>query len=190
MEALQVKFTAELKEVRRAINRIASALESLALPPPEMIAEAEPEPDTTHSYGEPDTLGRVPMGPQEFYGSCSELERKLDEAGIAWERTSGIRTEEGNAQAGATPQSKHRCDPSIARDYELRIGGLVLGRGSAGPEMAVAWVRELGPWATYHDTGSGPHLHTQGLPVGPIHPQWLADHATEETKAWAAEVYS
>lgn len=176
---------AELEEeVRRGQKRIAW-LEQKA---DGARIDGAPDIQPAHRYGEPDELGRVPLTPEEFSHSCNSLALILQAAGINTAITSMMRNEEVNQLSGATPQSKHRCRPMIATDYSMSVNGHVM-ESEINIKMALGYAHDLGLWATYHDTGSGPHLHTQGLPVGQINAQWLEDFATPETKAWAAEVY-
>lgn len=100
---------------------------------------------------------RQPMTPEEFDRACRELttlQPNLSE-------TSGKRSTVRNAQVGGNPYSKHLH--GMARDY-------VAGHTEELNQAAIV-AQVLGLWYLVHDTGSGDHLHVQGLPPGEV-PEW------------------
>ena len=138
-----------------------------------------------HPYGPPDELGRVAMTPWDFNEAVAMMVQ-CAQSNLVLTPTSTIRGWQANMEAKGDRKSKHCVDPCMALDYRVDNGDA----DDIEDLVNVARSEGVGLWAIYHDTGSGPHLHIQGLPPGPIHPQWLEDWASDETKAWAKEVYS
>ena len=103
---------------------------------------------------------RQPMTPSEFDDTCRTLERRCP---WLW-TTSGYRSAERNERVGGHPDSKHVV--GMARDY--------VAASVEKMHDAASVARSLGLWVVVHDAGSGDHIHTQGLPPGPI-PAWWRD---------------
>jgi uncharacterized protein YcbK (DUF882 family) len=104
-------------------------------------------------------MNRQPLSPAEFDAVCRELERSCP---WLWQ-TSGYRSAEHNAEVGGHVMSKHLL--GMARDYGAK--------DQVGLEQAADVARGLNLWIKVHDVGSGDHIHTQGLPTGPVAPWWL-----------------
>ena len=104
------------------------------------------------------------MTPAEFDEASRTLMRRVPKLSC----TSGGWSEERNRVIGGSPLSKHIID--MARDY---VGT------TAALENGAAICEILGLTYTVHDVGSGNHLHTQGLPVGPI-PLWWREKYGEQ----------
>jgi len=104
----------------------------------------------------------VYMTPSEFDAACRALV-----AECPWlSETSGRRSTERNARVGGHPESKHVI--GMARDFVASQQGM---------EQAQAVANRLGLTTKLHDVGSGAHLHTQGLPVGPVPDWWATKYA-------------
>ena len=107
---------------------------------------------------------RQPMTPSEFDAACRELIHRCP-----WlSETSGRRTWQRNEKAEGDPQSKHLI--GMARDF--------VWDGDTAMQLARANLVaiELGLWTEPRPHGTGPHLHVQGLPVGPVAGWWLAKY--------------
>lgn len=117
---------------------------------------------------------RLPMAPEDFDAACRELRRRCP-----WlSETSGARTRARNAAKGGKPDSKHVFGGHNAVSRDFVADGNEATRAKRHAEAARVAV-ELGMWVMVHDVGSGDHLHTQGLPVGPVPAEWVARFATE-----------
>ena len=105
---------------------------------------------------------RYPLTPAEFDEACRKLVRECP-----WlSETSGYRSKKHNAKVGGSEKSKHLM--GMARDYVSGMEGLRQGSAAA---------RNLSLWSVVHDTGSGSHLHVQGLPTGDnISSEWIAKY--------------
>lgn len=107
-------------------------------------------------------MSRQPLTPAEFDAVCRELVRMCP-----WlSESSGRRSEERNKLVGGHPESKHLL--GMARDF--------VAPSSEGLRQGNLNAIALGLWTIVHDAGSGDHLHTQGLPVGPVPEWWLAKY--------------
>lgn len=107
-------------------------------------------------------MNRHPMTPAEFDAACREIEEYFPTLSA----TSGRRSVERNDQVGGNPKSKHVL--GMARDYVAPT----LGELHDAHEFA----ESVGLWGVVHDTGSGDHLHVQGLPVGDPPEWWVAKY--------------
>lgn len=142
-------------------------------------------------YGKPDHFGRVPMTPHEFAIARHVLRLELIDLRFAARISGRQRTQERNEKVGGSPKSKHLLDPMMAVDFVVHDHrGMIVQPDSSYSAQVIGVAVDLGLWARYHDAGSGPHLHLQGLPRGMISPLWLADWATDSTTEWACRVYA
>ncbi len=114
-----------------------------------------------------DKYGRRCLTPHEFIDRTSRL-RDIH-TGIS--ETSGSRSTVRNRRVGGKTGSKHKIRKHIAQDFSCE--------NPNGSKMTKAQRNKLGAdavtlglWFTFHDVGSGFHLHTQGLPVGPVPAIW------------------
>lgn len=107
-------------------------------------------------------MKRHPMTPAEFDAACREVVRRCPFAS----ETSGRRSVARNAAVGGNPASKHVL--GMARDF-------VAGTQGELEEIAEA-AAAVGLWFKVHDVGSGDHVHTQGLPPGPVAEWWTAKY--------------
>jgi len=169
---------------------------SLESPSWEMMAIAAvggkplPEEHREASYGEPDEHGRLPLSPADYLEAKAIMMDKLLRGGYDVRAVGGYRSPAYNAKVGGLPGSKHCVFPGMADDLGVEFDGEIPEVGGTIAQSLESVARAAGLWAVYHDTGSGPHLHHQGLPVGPINGQWLEDWADPAVIAWAHEVYS
>lgn len=108
---------------------------------------------------------KLPMTPAEFDAACRELVRRCP----FLSETSGRRSAARNASVGGNPHSKHIL--GMARDF--------VGPSAAANQVAAEEANDLGLWWKLHDTGSGDHLHTQGLPPGPPPVWWVSKYGDE-----------
>jgi len=106
---------------------------------------------------------RHPMSPVEFDTAV----RRFIQLHSYLSVSSGRRSEEHNLAVGGDPESKHVY--GMAVDLVTHPKSVQ----SHDVERMISTAKTLGLWAQWHDTGSGPHLHLQGLPTGPIELWWL-----------------
>ena len=102
---------------------------------------------------------RQPMSPEEFDRNCRLLIRGCP----TLSETSGYRGVVRNSLVGGHAESKHLL--GMARDFESGHEEELL----KGERLA----RILGFWHDVHDSGSGLHLHVQGLEPGPVPDWWM-----------------
>ena len=111
---------------------------------------------------------RQPMTPAEFDAACRELLRRCP----FLSETSGHRSQKRNAEVGGSEHSKHLL--GMAQDFGLD--------DPDDPDQMQAANLEaigLGMWTEPRPHGTGPHLHTQGLPPGPVAEWWMAKYGPE-----------
>ena len=100
---------------------------------------------------------RQALTPEEFDRACRDFEKLWPSCN----QTSGRRSVKRNAAVGGHVESKHIL--GMAKDYVFDgpIHQLDIDR-------MLEEAKGLGLWPVYHDTGSGSHLHVQGLPPGSV----------------------
>ena len=97
----------------------------------------------------PDEYGRVPLSPREFKSRTRALQRKW-----GLRKTSGFRSIARNRKVKGASNSAHMLD--LAADF---VEPSCLFSEDA---INIDCLR-LGLWFVWHDTGSGFHLHCQGI---------------------------
>lgn len=116
-----------------------------------------------------DAWGRRCMTPREF----DQASNRLMELFPGLSQTSGARSDSRNQRVGGAEGSKHAIRRRVAQDYALENpDGSPMTNEQR--ERLIRACKVLGFWAVIHDAGSGDHLHTQGLPPGPIPELWWA----------------
>jgi hypothetical protein len=109
-----------------------------------------------------DLYHRSPMSSAQFLAAVTRFE-ELHPGGI---RNSGWRGEAHNAQVGGGANSKHLAGNPL-QPISCDIDYTPDPTPSMQRQMEHDW-RVLGGWGLYHKG----HMHTQGLPVGPIPEGW------------------
>lgn len=108
---------------------------------------------------------RKPMSPAQFDAACRVVEA---ENPSCWQ-SSGYRNPVYNmCVPGAQTNSKHAMLPVMARDY------CALSEAELQAIASSARRQEL--WVIVHDSGTGRHVHLQGLPTGPTALDWWRKH--------------
>jgi len=103
------------------------------------------------------------LSPTEFWARID----RLFELYPGVEISSSWRSEGYNKFVKGHPESKHLYSPGMPIAVDLTFNN-VLEVDTSAVEITA---KTLGLYGTYHDKGSGPHLHLQALPPGTI-PEW------------------
>ncbi len=107
-------------------------------------------------------MHRTPMSPAQYDAACRVVESENPGCWV----TSGYRNPEHNAALpGSQTASKHAMLPCMARDFNAETEEERL--------QIAATARRQRMWVQVHNSGTGRHVHTQGLPVGPPTLEWM-----------------
>jgi len=123
-------------------------------------------------------MERVPMSRREFRFASRKLQFNFP--GLVY--SGGARSVERNKEVGGNSASKHLHHIDMAHDFTRTRAWDVLFLDEAA-EYAID---KLGLWAIVHNSGSGMHLHIQGLPKGPPTDKWIEDN--QSTAKWLADL--
>lgn len=106
-------------------------------------------------------MTRTPLSPVAFDAKKRQLEARYPNMSA----TSGRRSRLRNKEVGGRDESKHLI--GMAQDYAFD------DTLSTEEIMEIfQYCKSIGLWYDYHNVDTGFHLHTQGLPPGPIDPDW------------------
>jgi len=118
---------------------------------------------------------RRELSPGEYKKAVDSLVKKWRSEGLGPRITSGFREKPAKGEKAA---SKHKVQAGIASDFVFnkKLTG-------AFKDKIYKDVLAAGLWRNIHDAGTGTHLHTQGIPPGPISNKWLKKHTNEADRS-------